>query len=199
MVPQMIKYALLVHPDNRSTMSGDMQTMLHLMKLTNENEYYSHLKDLTSGIYKSTGHVYIGEYTYNDELMHVFIRNVNKLIEISEDALQKQLGSNKNVEVKITKIIISDKVKKLEPACVKISDNDSWENQKTYVSGSYREYKNEATGDTEILEDYPYEYDIENPIFKFDSPHQNPQEDAHQNPQEDDQENAQENAQSQSC
>ena len=126
----MIKYALLVHPDNRSTMSGDMQTMLHLMKLTNENEYYSHLKDLTSGIYKSTGHVYIGEYTYNDELMHVFIRNVNKLIEISEDALRKQLGSIKNVEVRITKIIISDKVKKLEPACVKISDNDSWENQK---------------------------------------------------------------------
>ena len=181
MVPQTLKYALLVHPDNRSTMTGDMQTMLHLMKLTNENEYYSHLKDLTSGIYKSTGHVYIGEYTYNDELMHVFIRNVNKLIEISEDALQKQLGSNKNVEVKITKIIISDKVKKLEPACVKINDDDSWENQKkTYVSGSYREYKNETTGDTEILEDYPYEYDIENPIFRFDSPQQNPQEDSQQ-------------------
>ena len=177
MVPQMIKYALLVHPDNRSTMSGDMQTMLHIMKLTNENEYYSHLKDLSSGIYKSTGHVYIGEYIHNDELMHVFIKNVNKLIEISEDALKKQLGNNENFEVKITKIIISDNVKKLEPACVKINDEEMWsEEKKKYVSGSYREYKNEVSGQIEILEDYPYEYDIENPIFRFDSPQQNLQE-----------------------
>ena len=185
MVPQTIKYALLVHPDNRSTMSGDMQTMLHLMKLTNENEYYSHLKDLSSGIYKSTGHVYIGEYTHNDELMHVFIKNVNQLIEISEDALKKQLGNNENFEVKITKIIISDNVKKLEPACVKINDEEMWsEEKKKYVSGSYREYKNEVSGQIEILEDYPYEYDIENPIFRVDSPQQNPQESTLESTQE---------------
>ena len=193
MVPQTIKYALLVHPDNRSTMSGDMQTMLHLMKLTNENEYYSHLKDLSIGIYKSTGHVYIGEYIHNDELMHVFIRNVNKLIEISEDALKKQLGNNENFEVKITKIIISDNVKKLEPACVKINDEEMWsEEKKKYVSGSYREYKNEATGEIEILEDYPYEYDIENPIFRVDSPQQNPQESTQETTLESTQESTQE-------
>ena len=193
MVPQTIKYALLVHPDNRSTMSGDMQTMLHLMKLTNENEYYSHLKDLSIGIYKSTGHVYIGEYIHNDELMHVFIRNVNKLIEISEDALKKQLGNNENFEVKITKIIISDNVKKLEPACVKINDEEMWsEEKKKYVSGSYREYKNETTGEIEILEDYPYEYDIENPIFRVDSPQQNPQESTQETTLESTQESTQE-------
>ena len=189
MVPQTIKYALLVHPDNRSTMSGDMQTMLHLMKLTNENEYYSHLKDLSIGIYESTGHVYIGEYIHNDELMHVFIKNVNKLIEISEDALKKQLGNNENFEVKITKIIISDNVKKLEPACVKINNEEMWsEEKKKYVSGSYREYKNEVSGQIEILEDYPYEYDIENPIFRVDSPQQNPQESTQETTQESTQE-----------
>ena len=177
MIPQPIKYALLVHPDNRSTMSGDMQTMLHLMKLTNEHEYYSHLKDLSIGIYESTGHVYIGEYTHNDELMHIFIKNVNKLIEISEDALKKQLGNNENFEVKITKIIISDNVKKLEPACVKINDEERWsEEKKKYVSGGYRKYIDKVTNQIEILENYPYEYDIENPIFRFDSPQQNPQE-----------------------
>ena len=184
MVPQTIKYALLVHPDNRSTMSGDMQTMLHLMKLTNENEYYSHLKDLSIGIYESTGHVYIGEYIHNDELMHVFIKNVNKLIEISEDALKKQLGNNENFEVKITKIVISDNVKKLEPACVKITDNYNWENQMEKNFGTTRKYENEVTGQIEILENYPYEYDIENPIFRFDSPQQNPQETTQESTQE---------------
>ena len=174
MVPQTIKYALLMHPDYRSTMSGDIQTMLHLLKLTNEQEYYCNLKEMSSDIYKSTSDVYIGEYTHNDELMHVFIKNVNHLIEVSEDALKKQLG-NENFVVKITKIIISNNVKKLEPACVKISNNDNWENQMKKYFGTTRKYENEVTGQIEILENYPYEYDIENPIFRFDSSQQNPQ------------------------
>ena len=41
--------------------------------------------------------------------------------------------------------------------------------------GTTRKYENEVANQTEILENYPYEYDIENPIFRFDSPQQNPQ------------------------
>ena len=157
MESELTNYVMFVHPSFRITVGGNFTPILQLLKMLGKEEYDKQVKELCESITSGSKLEFIGEYIDDkDNLSLVFIDNCCGLIDVAEHHFK-----NQNINGRVSKIIFSDKVGKDSPVCIEESFRDDMLEPTTW-----REEKNKETGEVTKLHNYPYMYDVLNPIFE---------------------------------
>ena len=150
-------YVMFVHPSFRITVGGNFTPILQLLKMLGKEEYNKRVKELCESISSGSNLEFIGEYIDDKEnISFVFIDSSTELIDVAELYFKDQ-----NINGRVSKIIFSDKVFIDSPICIKEGCEDDMLEAMTW-----REEKNEETGEVTKFPNYPYMYDVLNPIFE---------------------------------
>ena len=150
-------YVMFVHPSFRITVGGNFTPILQLLKLMGKKEYDKQVKQLCESISSGSKLEFIGDHIDEKEnISLVFIDQSSDLIDVAEGYFEIN-----NIHGRVSKIIFSNKVKKDSPVCIKEDCEDDMLEPMTW-----REEKNEETGEVTMFPNYPYMYDVLNPIIK---------------------------------
>ena len=164
--PEITNYIMFVHPSFRITVGGNFTPILQLLKMLGKEAYDKQVKELCTDISRGSNLEFIGEYTDDKEnVSFVFINQATDLIDVAELYFKDQ-----NINGRVSKIIFSDKVGKDSPICIAENSEDDMLEAMTW-----REEKNEETGEVTKFPNYPYMYDVLNPIFKKKNDTENPE------------------------
>ena len=157
MLPELDNYVLFVHPSFRITVGGNFTPILQLLKIMGKEEYDKQVKEICKNISSGSKLEFIGEYIDDEEnISFVFIDQSSDLIDVCVENFEVN-----GIHGRISKIIFSNKVEKDSPICVKEGCEDDMLEAMTW-----REEKNEETGEVTKFPNYPYMYDVLNPIFE---------------------------------
>ena len=164
-MPEFTNYVMFVHPSFRITIGGNFIPLIPLLKIIGKEEYDKHVKELCESIITGSKLEFIGKYIDNKEnLSLVFIDNSDGLIDIAEHYFKDQ-----NIDGRVIKIIFSGNVEKDSYVCIKETFEDDMLEPTTW-----KEEKNKDTSEITKLLNYPYMYDVLNPIFEKNNT-ENPQ------------------------
>ena len=157
MLPELDNYVMFVHPSFRITVGGNFTPILQLLKIMGKEEYDKQVKEICKNISSGSKLEFIGEYIDDEKnVSFVFIDRSSDLISVCVENFEVN-----GIHGRISKIIFSNKVKKDSPICVKEGCEDDMLEAMTW-----REEKNEETGEVTKFPNYPYMYDVLNPIFE---------------------------------
>ena len=157
MLPDLDNYVMFVHPSFRITVGGNFTPLLQLLKFMGKEEYDKQVKELCESISSGSKLEFIGEYIDDKEnISFVFIDRSSDLIDVCVENFRVN-----DIHGRISKIIFSNDVEKDSPICVKEGCEDDMLEAMTW-----REEKNEETGEVTKFPNYPYMYDVLNPIFE---------------------------------